>query len=106
MGTLGVTPTDTPRHGQALIKAGAQINIRDKNGATPLHWCSWNNDEAGMQVLLEAGADVDVKDYDGKTPLHDAAWKGNVETVQTERGPEPSDLQLKFKQRPEECVIA
>ena len=46
---------------RALIEAGATVDRPNKNGATPLHWCAWNNDESGMQILLEAGADVDVK---------------------------------------------
>lgn len=45
-------------------------NIRDNDGATPLHHAAWNGDLDLIRRLLEAGADPDVTDHRyGTTPL-------------------------------------
>ncbi len=66
-----------------LLKHGAQVNARDRNGNTPLHRALLKNDinqYYGMtntsrrvsleivQLLLEAGADVDITNNNGMTP--------------------------------------
>ncbi|MDR2642496.1 MAG: ankyrin repeat domain-containing protein [Planctomycetaceae bacterium] len=59
---------------QAIVKAGAPINAKDKFGSTPLHVAVGRN--MGLQVvkcLIENGADVNAKDNNNATPLHDAA---------------------------------
>ena len=55
----------------ALIRAGAVVNARDRDGRTPLHWTQRSrSDGAYCRALIEAGADVDAADADGFTPLH------------------------------------
>lgn len=49
------------------------LNCRDDQGLTALHWCVKNNQEALVQMLLEAGASPNVKDGLGDMPLHYAA---------------------------------
>ncbi|KAG9346086.1 hypothetical protein JZ751_007904, partial [Albula glossodonta] len=44
-----------------LIKAGADVNARDKNGKTPLMVAVLNNHEKLVQLLLEKGADHHMK---------------------------------------------
>ena len=58
---------------ERLLKAGADVNAKDKDGVTPLHWAATNPTPAVLEVLLKAGADVNAEDNDGRTPLHAAA---------------------------------
>ncbi|KAI1886982.1 hypothetical protein AGOR_G00201360 [Albula goreensis] len=48
-----------------LIKAGADVNARDKNGKTPLMVAVLNNHEKLVQLLLENGADHHMKNEFG-----------------------------------------
>ena len=52
----------------ALVKKGIDINIRDKEGKTPLHWCT--NRLMAAAILLENGALPNIRDNQGNTPLH------------------------------------
>ena len=52
---------------KSLIDAGADINVKDNKGRTPLY----HIEDAGIaKLLIDAGADVDAKDNSGKTLLH------------------------------------
>ena len=51
------------------------VNVRDKNGATPLHWAAkYGNDQIGsieiVKLLVSEGANVDARNKYGETPLH------------------------------------
>ncbi len=60
-----------------LIARGAQVDITDRNGSTPLSYaCYYNNNEAA-QALLDAGANPNVARTDGITPLIYAVRNGN-----------------------------
>ena len=54
-------------HVERLLKAGADPNIQNEDGVTPLH-CS--NSSKITQFLREARADPHIKDKYGVTPLH------------------------------------
>jgi ankyrin repeat protein len=46
---------------ETLIKAGSDLNARDKNSWTPLmNACYWANQDAAL-ALLEAGAEAHLK---------------------------------------------
>ncbi|WP_264705646.1 ankyrin repeat domain-containing protein [Wolbachia endosymbiont (group A) of Gymnosoma rotundatum] len=52
-----------------LINLGADVNIKDKDGKTPLHYVSRSDHHLGMvKYLISKGADIDVKDHSGRTP--------------------------------------
>jgi ankyrin repeat protein len=65
-----------------LLENGADVNINDKDGKTPLHYaCGYNGCESIVSLLLEKGADIEAKDKSGWTPLHEASMKGHESIV-------------------------
>ena len=75
---------------QVLLKYKADVDARDVDGGTPLHYAysSYSaRPNAGpafpeiTRLLLEHGADVNAQNSGRFTPLHNAAGKGNVEVV-------------------------
>ncbi|CAM9535609.1 unnamed protein product [Chrysoparadoxa australica] len=69
-----------------LIENGADVNVKDGLGYTPLHTVcvsSSGSDSAAdcARLLLEAGAYCDEPDIEGVTPLLLAAREGAVELV-------------------------
>ena len=53
-----------------LLDAGADINQRDKDGDTPLHWASGMFHTEAVRLLLAAGADSTARNKNGSTPLN------------------------------------
>ena len=56
--------------GKAMIVAGADVNMRDNRGKTPLFEAAKNGHLAVAKELLRAGARTDVTDDDGTTLLN------------------------------------
>ena len=54
----------------ALLQGGADLNARDINGMTPLHWATLRMEKAVVVALLNAGADPTARADHGLTPLH------------------------------------
>ena len=53
---------------EALIKAKADVNARNKNGGTPLMAAAgFNSNPAVVEALIKAKADVTARDISGKT---------------------------------------
>jgi ankyrin repeat protein len=65
-----------------LIERGADPNLPDPQGRTPLIWSAIASRLVGNKIipvvraLLKAGADVNLADHDGTTPLMWAADRG------------------------------
>jgi len=55
---------------QCLLDAGADIDARDKNGASPLHRAVRTRCAAAVKCLLERGSDPKLKNKSGSTPFH------------------------------------
>src|SRR5688572_30546936 len=55
---------------EVLLKAGADIHARDKNGATPLHRAVRTRCADAVNLLLIAGSDVTLRNKPGSTPFH------------------------------------
>ncbi|KAG8584747.1 hypothetical protein GDO81_004755 [Engystomops pustulosus] len=64
-----------------LIKKGAKINSRQRNGTTALIHATEKNHLTTVALLLEAGAFVNMQQATGETALMKACKKGNVDTV-------------------------
>lgn len=58
-----------------LIAEGADVNAKDEDGYTPVHWAACNNHTDCLVELIEAKADVNAQNKDGGwTPLHYATY--------------------------------
>ncbi|XP_054839766.1 fibronectin type 3 and ankyrin repeat domains protein 1 [Eublepharis macularius] len=64
-----------------LIEAGTNVNMKDKDGKTPLMVAALNNHEALVQLLLENGADISVKNEYGKGVLEMARSLNRMNVV-------------------------
>ena len=59
---------------QILLKNGADLTSKDKEGFSPLHWAALENDNTEMlQLLLEKGANINTTDDVMLTPFYVAA---------------------------------
>lgn len=58
------------------------INVRDKNGCTPLHWAVFMGSPISISYLL-ANKDIDINAQDiwGQTPLHKAVKKNDLRVI-------------------------
>jgi len=63
------------------IKDGADINARDEDKITSLHWAVRGRHIAAVITLLEAGAEIDIRNESDYTPLHWAAFNGDTATM-------------------------
>lgn len=64
-----------------LSQPGIDVQAKDKDGFTALHWASWSGMPYCTLLLVEAGLDVNAKENNGYTPLMLAAMRGNNEAV-------------------------
>ena len=53
----------------------ALVNTQDKNGRTPLHFATWEENADAVRFLLSRGADVNARDNWGRTPLLTAIYE-------------------------------
>ena len=64
-----------------LLDRGADIDVKNNNGDTPIHEAAVNGNTDIVKLLLERGAAIDVKTDFGNTPIHLAAVNGKTDTV-------------------------
>ncbi|XP_026530877.1 M-phase phosphoprotein 8 isoform X1 [Notechis scutatus] len=64
-----------------LIRKGAKVNCRQKNGTTALIHAAEKNNLTTAALLLEAGAHVNVQQKNGETALMKACKRGNYDIV-------------------------
>ena len=61
-----------------LLAQGAEIEAKDDQGYTALHWAARNGCAEALEFLLENAADPDSKSDISWTPLHLAAIEGHL----------------------------
>lgn len=74
----------SPRHEAVkfLLSRGANPNIVDKWGETPLDWACTGNYIDMAKLLIERGAKINHKDAQNRTPLGEALSRGHWELVE------------------------
>jgi ankyrin repeat protein len=70
-----------PDEVRALLADAIDVNAREGDGATALHWAVGADDIAIVDLLLAAGARVDVANDLGVTALHLAAANANADVA-------------------------
>ena len=66
-------------HVRALLRAGADCNTRDSDGATVLMRAAHAGNLALVEALLDAGADANASDAQGWTPLMKSAYNAELD---------------------------
>jgi ankyrin repeat protein len=76
-----------------LIGQKADVNARQADGATALHWAVYHDDPAMVDSLVKAGANVKVANSFGSTPLSLAAENGDAAIVKRllDAGADPNE---------------
>lgn len=64
-----------------LIDNGADLNIRNDEGFTPLHWAAGEGQKELVVILIVHGADVNARNKRGWTPLRWAEAQSQKEMV-------------------------
>jgi ankyrin repeat protein len=78
-----------PRIVEELLRRHAEVNLRTKQGHTPLYDCIDNQGTAEIaQMLLDSGADATIADQTGKTQLQLASErnKEDIAALLRQRG--------------------
>ena len=57
-----------------LISNGANVNHKDKNGYSALHFTGQERNFDSAKILIEHGADVELSDNHGNTPIWTAIF--------------------------------
>ncbi len=66
---------------EKVIAAGADIDIRAPDGATPLIVAALSDQPGIVELLLSKGANVMARNSGGFTPLHAAAYSGSLSSA-------------------------
>lgn len=63
------------------LQGGANPDVLDKQGRTPLHFAAGIGLAPAAVLLIHFGAQVDARDYEGLTPLHMASGYANAQSI-------------------------
>ncbi len=66
---------------QMLARPETDIQIKDNQGFTALHWAAWSGFPTIAEKLIDSGLQIDQTENNGYTPLALAAMRGHNEVV-------------------------
>ena len=77
---------------EQLIQQGANVQVQDQDGRTPLMIATYNHDVQSAQKLIEAGADVNIQDHMLNSPFLYAGAEGYLDILKLtiQAGADPS----------------
>lgn len=75
-------PTAPDQFMHFLLSRGANPNLGDAHGETPLHWAAKAGDHRMVDLLLQKDVLPDLQDNRGRTPLSRAAERGHALVVE------------------------
>ncbi|HEY7390641.1 MAG TPA: ankyrin repeat domain-containing protein [Bryobacteraceae bacterium] len=70
LGLIQAVKSQDDAAARLLLEHHADVNARQGDGATALHWAAYNDDLAMADALIRASARVDAANDLGATPLH------------------------------------
>jgi ankyrin repeat protein len=62
-----------------LVEAGADVNAKDIDENTPLHYAARNKNSAMVNLFIQKGANVNAMDNYGRTPLHYTVYQSGAD---------------------------
>jgi len=66
---------------RALLKAGANVHVRDIHGTTPLHKAAAAGNVESIAALIQGGGDIQAVDRQGMSALHMAASYERLDAI-------------------------
>ena len=69
------------RYIEKILKEGANINIQNSEGKTPVYLCVERNNVYIFNLLKKYYPKYDIADTEGRTPFYNACMNGNLEMV-------------------------
>lgn len=79
--TLKLEAKRAPYLERLLEDSRVEIDQKDKDGWTALHWASWSGLDRLSDILIKKKADINNREGNGFTPLMLAAMRGNFQVA-------------------------
>jgi ankyrin repeat protein len=67
---------------ESLVASGADMNVKDRYGDTPLHYAAGHGRKDMIDLLIAKGADINAANKKGETPLCCATLWGHKDAVE------------------------
>lgn len=82
-----------------LVEAGADLDVADDKGRTPLHWAAKAGDADLILTMIKGNADILAVDYEGNTPLDVLRQNEHGDALETIRRKYPGEYRKWRDQR-------
>ena len=90
---------------EGLLNAGADINMANGQGVTPIHKAAVFGQGAIVKTLVDKGADINATDSAGDTPLHLASRGGFAGIVKLCIERKANQIANAAGQTPKDCAL-